>query len=85
MNALRGPGPGGCSPNCTSSQNRPDSDEVPRVRRLPRVGLVSLGVATVFFFARPSADAPADTKHASIGVDFGPTSHGGTAQILGRF
>jgi hypothetical protein len=59
------------------------------------VGVVSLGVATYFFIARPSAAPPEAKRSGSLGghpqdpgrlsVEFAPTPHGGVGEVVGRF
>jgi hypothetical protein len=75
-------GEGGCKPNCNVS---PIYAKWYTAGALLGVGVVSLGVATYFFIARPSSTSAPDATHAGISVDFAPSAHGGVGQVVGRF
>jgi hypothetical protein len=73
---------GGCKPNCNVS---PIYAKWYGAGAALGVGIVSLGVATYFFIARPSSSGGTDANHAGLSIDFAPTVHGGLGQIVGRF
>jgi hypothetical protein len=76
--------PAGCAPNCPSS--RVDSIKTKYILADVSfgVGIVSLGVATYFFFAH-RGDAAVDSKQASIRFDVVSTPYGGTLGVVGQF
>jgi hypothetical protein len=76
--------PAGCAPNCPSSRVDPIKTKYILADVSFGVGIVSLGVATYFFFAH-RGDAAVDSKQASIRFDVVSTPHGGTLGVLGRF
>jgi hypothetical protein len=76
--------PAGCAPNCPSSRVDPIKTKYVLADVFFGAGIVSLGVATYFFFAH-RGDAPADAKHASIRFDVVSTPQGGAVGIVGRF
>ena len=72
---------GGCKPNCDVSSIYAKWYGAGAALG---VGIVSLGVATYFFIARPSSHV-ADASHAGLHLDFAPSAHGGYGQLVGRF
>jgi len=76
--------PAGCAPNCPSSRVDQIKTKYIVADTAFGVGIVSLGVATYFFFAR-SGEAPVESKQASIRFDIVSTLHGGTVGLVGQF
>jgi hypothetical protein len=76
--------PAGCAPNCPSSRVDPIKTKYILADVSFGVGIISLGMATYFFFAHPG-DPAADSRHASLRLDVVSSPHGGTLGLVGRF
>lgn len=73
-----------CRPNCDASRVDAARTKLIVADVSLGVGVVALGVATYFFFARPKAQ-PAKIGAATLDVGFGPTRGGAAAGLSGTF
>jgi hypothetical protein len=84
VSTAREAAPAGCAPNCPESRVDPIKTKYVLADVSFGVGIVSLGVATYFFFAH-RGDPTVDSKQASIGFDIVSATHGGALALVGRF